>query len=420
MTISDKFHEIPASVVRENLEVLGSFLKGEIPVTSADSDSLKKVNSVFSKLWGAFDPKKVENTYRSAELICGREKNAYIYPDPEVLRQDILLIKAVIPQSFAGLKVLEATYREGAKSAYINSEHILLTANALEKIYETYYGRFSHETLLEEFHHKERSISQLISLFDRKKSSAGGSLANSKLKEPKSEKKLEIPPLKREEAPKKGVAPTISMKEVMEASFRTKSFDSGKYENLYEKLREEKEKTMSKAGRFSEVEQRISDIGKKKREELNSLNSLNENEPNDKKEEGVSDGWSYNSFSESDEKISPLRQEDFSKKPFYSSASTLYAMPILKPSEIVKPSFLDIRALRRLEGIRTCTALSSTTSELTNSYFSEDLDNLETEFDKTEDSFKDVTPLKKGQKKGRIFQKVRDFIKGRKVNGKNC
>ncbi|MEM1282587.1 MAG: hypothetical protein AAGG81_03455, partial [Chlamydiota bacterium] len=160
MTIGlDSIKNVPGALVKSNLEILGTFEKGEKPKT--DGISLLKEDRYMAKIrrgiQGGFDPNVIESTYYSAKEICERAKNADRYERREEILKDEVGIKKFVVESFRGLKNIEETYRKEAAITYLNPERKLLVADTLKRIYDTYHGEFTS---------CNRSVAALISVFD--------------------------------------------------------------------------------------------------------------------------------------------------------------------------------------------------------------------------------------------------------------
>lgn len=164
MTInSDSYQSIPAPVVRSNLELLGTFKRGEKPVTRGSTLSKEdRYAQTIRRAWeGAFDPQVLASTYRSAKDICEKAKNPYLYERSEELMSDAKAIEKLAVKSLEGLKQIENNYRKEAEIVYFNADNKLITAEKLKFIYDTYHPVFTP---------RNRSVSALISVFDRSSS----------------------------------------------------------------------------------------------------------------------------------------------------------------------------------------------------------------------------------------------------------
>ncbi len=184
MTISsDSYQSIPAPVVRSNLELLGTFEKGEKPITRGVT-LLKEDRYIptIRRAWeGAFDSQVIVNTFRSARDICEKAKNPYLFERPEDLMREAKGIQRVVIKSLQGLKMIENSYRKEAEIVYFNAEKKLLTANKLKRVYETYHPIFTP---------RKRSVSALISVFDDGKSAKHNTVKSSHSREKKERQKV--------------------------------------------------------------------------------------------------------------------------------------------------------------------------------------------------------------------------------------
>lgn len=146
MMINSQYKRISAPTVIANLDVLGTFVIGDKPVT--DGDRLLKDERVFQtfqrKFVMGFEPQVIANTFWSAKNICEKAVEPYHHSNKEGLLSDADKIRKFVISSFEGLKTVEATYRKEAETA-LYKQNKIDTANKLKEIYDSFCNSFPQQ-----------------------------------------------------------------------------------------------------------------------------------------------------------------------------------------------------------------------------------------------------------------------------------